>query len=212
MKNVLTLTVANLGLYNAGVYKAKTLELPMDFEELGNILDSLVVGNNEELEIFDWEIAEEYTGLIEVSPYAQIVKLNELCEELIELEEYDIELLGAIARTRETDFEGAKKIMDDTFYFRVNFDSNLPEEGDVGFDYIEQIYGDVTQLSEADKNSYFEEERFKEENDEIDIEMFEELGFECIELENYFDFESFGRDLLFEYRIDTITSIVVSIR
>lgn len=128
--------LTNLGKYNEGELVGEWVNLPVSEDELNNVMDR--IGINEEYEeyfITDWEISEDLEGLIDVKEYSNIDTLNELAETISELDEYDLELVGAIARTREVSLEDAIDLKDDVMYFSSDSECNE----DIAYGYIDSI-------------------------------------------------------------------------
>ncbi|HBG2116831.1 TPA: antirestriction protein ArdA [Clostridioides difficile] len=221
---MLNIYITNLGKYNEGELIGEWVELPLNKEELQEILNR--IGINEEYEeyfITDYET--DIKGL-EISEYSNIEQLNELAKELEELEEYEIEQLKALLERGYIDFydmlEGdICRLSDNYTFIQLDYRSSLDDEN-LGHSYIEEVYcGDLSYIENI--SYYFDIEAFSrdlrfdkdmiiEDLDEESREYYEnmtdiEFAEDYIEqlgnieelgqetLEIYFDYESYGRNL-----------------
>ncbi|OMK44309.1 hypothetical protein BER30_000392 [Clostridioides difficile] len=99
---MLNIYITNLGKYNEGELIGEWAELPVNEEELQEILDR--IGINEEYEeYFITDFETDIEGL-EISEHSNIEQLNELAMKLERLEEYEIEELKALLERGYIDF------------------------------------------------------------------------------------------------------------
>ncbi|HBF7477424.1 TPA: antirestriction protein ArdA [Clostridioides difficile] len=224
---MLNIYITNLGKYNEGELIGEWVKLPVNEEELQEVLDR--IGINEEYEeyfITDYET--DIKGL-EISEYSNIEQLNELAKELEELEEYEVEQLKALLERGYIDFydmlEGDICRLSDNYTFIQLDDRSSLDDENLGRSYIEEIcYGDLSCIENIDY--YFDIEAFSrdlrfdkdiiiEDLDEESREYYEnmtdiEFAEDYIEqlgsieelgqetLEKYFNYELYGTDLRYE--------------
>ena len=95
---MLNIFVNTWGNYNEnGADGGQWVTLPMDPEELEEVLENIaaLIGDNDpEWAIHDYEWTTEIE-LDEISEYANIFKLNEMCNDLDDLEEWEAEEIAA---------------------------------------------------------------------------------------------------------------------
>ena len=95
---MLNIFVNTWGNYNEnGADGGQWITLPMDPEELEEVLENIaaLIGDNDpEWAIHDYEWTTEIE-LDEISEYANIFKLNEMCNDLDDLEEWEAEEIAA---------------------------------------------------------------------------------------------------------------------
>ena len=176
---MINLAVTNLGKYNEGELIFEWLTLPCTDEEIENTFKK--IGINEEYEeyfITDWEVDSKIEG-IEISEYSSLTNLNDLAHQLEELNEWDLEVVGAIMRTWDYEVTKAIEVKDEIGVIQLDKNSTLNDEENMAYTYIEEVLGGITGLSKET-------------------------------LERYFDYEAFGRDLLFDYTVDDETMLAVS--
>lgn len=190
----------------------------------------------EEYAIHDTDIPSELDGMLEIEEYTSIDAVNEMLEKFESLNNYDFELVGAIMRNHGVDVDDALHYANgNCSYFQLEKNTAMSDEKNMAYSFIEQIYGDVSSLPPSQLERHFDMEHFgrelfwdfealtedyekeeKEELENMDNKEFAEWyldlcgGIESIGNEtlcNYFDYESFGRDLLFDYCIDAETMI-----
>lgn len=73
--------VANLAAYTSGFYKGEWITLPMEKEELEEVLNKISYDGRDELAIHDYEIEISHR----IEEYDNIFNLNELAEKLEEI-------------------------------------------------------------------------------------------------------------------------------
>lgn len=176
--------LANLGKYNEGELVGEWLQLPYTDEELQQVMIDIGVAHMEddkfipyviekdekgyeyvyeEYAIHDYEIEEDLD--IEISEYASLNKLNELAEKLEDLSEGDLEILKAqmeVGHTTEGDLyeEDLQSIVDDSIVIYLDKNTFMCDEKNLAYSYIDQIYGDISELSRETLERYFDYEAF----------------------------------------------------
>ena len=226
--------VANLGKYNEGELVGEWLVMPATKEEMENVFEAIELGEqHEEYAIHDINLPEALQGL-KVSEYENLHKLNELMEEL---QNFDADLVGALIRNYSFDLEEAMQEIEEGNTNYLYLDDSIADEDErlahAFIDSIGSLQDAVTNLEyyfncEAFGRDLriggdldFMLEGLDEEEQEpyynmSDIELadwytyeilgsVEELGSET--LERYFDYKKYGRDLAYDYTIDTATNI-----
>lgn len=225
---MIKVALTNLGQYSEGILNYTWLNLPATDEEIKNALLSISVDGVEYEEYFITDYESEVSGL-EINEYANLDELNELAEKLTELEEYEIDLVGAVMRTHGTTLEKALEKYEDVSYVYLDKETLVNENINLGYSYIDDVFGSVTALTRKELEYYFDFEGFGRDlriegvENEFDFEGHgdEEIGVEYVDmlggieelsketLERYFDYERFGHDLSFGYDIDEVTMIAV---
>ncbi|EQG38281.1 TPA: antirestriction protein ArdA [Clostridioides difficile] len=224
---MLNIYITNLGKYNEGELIGEWAELPVNEEELEEILDR--IGINEEYEeYFITDFETDIEGL-EISEHSNIEQLNELAKELEELEEYEIEQLKALLGCGYIDFydmlEGDICRLSGNYTFIQLDDRSLLDDENLGRSYIEEICcGDLScieniayyfDIEAFSRDLRFDRDMIIENLYEEDIEYYEnmtdiEFAENYIErlgdieelgqetLERYFNYELYGTDLRYE--------------
>ena len=151
----ISICIENLGKYNEGELVFEWIQLPSTEDKLNELLKR--IGINKYYE--EWFIAD-YEAPFTIDEYESIFELNNMAEELVNIDE---EVLCGIIDSGYTLKEAIEIINNGNYYYieAIN-DTELAEN------YINEVYGDVSQL----------------DNDT---------------LSRYFDYESFGRDLSFDF-------------
>lgn len=226
---MIKVALTNLGQYSEGILNYTWLNLPATNEEIKNALLSISVDGVEYEEYFITDYESEVSGL-EISEYANLDELNELAEKLTELEEFEIDLVGAVMRTQGTSLKKALEKYEDISYVYLDTETIMSNEENLAYSFIDSAYGDISYLDRNTLEKYFDFDGFGrdlriegiEEEFEIVGHSDEEIGVEYVEiigglnelskntLESYFDYEFFGRDLSFDYEIDRETMIAIS--
>ncbi|HBF0312663.1 TPA: antirestriction protein ArdA [Clostridioides difficile] len=222
---MLNIYITNLGKYNEGELIGEWVKLPVNEEELQEILNR--IGINEEYEeYFITDFETDMKGL-EIEEYSGIKQLNQLAEKFEELEEEcEIEQLKALLEGGYIGFDdilegGIGSLSDNYTFIQLDYRSSLDDEN-LGHSYIEEVYcGDLSYIENI--SYYFDIEAFSrdlrfdkdmiiEDLDEESREYYEnmtdiEFAEDYIEqlgnieelgqetLEIYFDYESYGRNL-----------------
>ena len=216
--------IMNLGKYNEGSLVGEWLELPASEEEIKETLDNISINDlYEEYIIADYENTFDF----KISEYSNIDELNQVAEYLESLDEYEQQQVNALLDGGYIDYKNLvnEDIELDNYIF-VELDKNtiLSDESNLAYSLIDTFYnGDLSQIQDIE--NYFDYEKFANDlyfnfdvivdgMDKEDIEELEKLskeefanwyieGLDSIEelgqqtLENYFDYESYGRDLIF---------------
>lgn len=212
--------IANLGKYNEGELVGGWIDLPTTDEDIETFLKDVVKLNSEyeEYALHDWESEYlEYPG-----EYVDIYELNEQCDNIKELDEYDMQVFRAAQEVFDVDIEDFDAD-DYRLYEGCYTDEDLAYEMIAGIGDIEdavshpEYYIDEKQLRrdlEMDDYSFREDYEYEhgEDYDEDDFQQafdsyLDTLVDEILEnpseflgdnVSSYFDYESFGRDLRIE--------------
>ncbi|HBH3655566.1 TPA: antirestriction protein ArdA [Clostridioides difficile] len=224
---MLNIYITNLGKYNECEIIGEWAELPIDKEELQEILNRIGI-NKEYEEYFITDFETDIEGL-EISEYSNIEQLNELAMKLEGLEEYEIEQLKALLERWYIDFidmieSDIYSLLDNYTFIQLDDRSPLDDEN-LGRSYIEEIYcGDLSYIENIayyfdieafSRDLRFDKDMIIENLYEEDIECYEnmtdiEFAEDCIEqlggieelgqetLERYFNYELYGTDLRYE--------------
>ena len=187
--------IGNLGKYNEGELVGDWLELPVHKDELDKFLrervglqltqkevDEALARDGvcyEEYMINDWECElncveyHEYTHLDELNKLASFIKMAN-----------DIDKINAYCNYQNiSDIDEVCNVIaqeDDIYISSPDYQANLSDEELVGYWYIDEVYDGIENYIK--QCSYSEDDR--------------------VSLENYFDVESFGRDLRLNYSYD----------
>ena len=187
--------IGNLGKYNEGELVGDWLELPVHKDELDKFLrervglqltqkevDEALARDGvcyEEYMINDWECElncveyHEYTHLDELNKLASFIKMAN-----------DIDKINAYCNYQNiSDIDEVCNVIaqeDDIYISSPDYQANLSDEELVGYWYIDEVYGGI--------ENYIKQSSYSEDD--------------MVSLENYFDVESFGRDLRLNYSND----------
>lgn len=144
---LLKVFVTNLGKYNEGELIGEWVSLPVDENELEEVLER--IGINEEYE--EYFITDYETDLdgLKVGEYSNISELNELAEQLADLDKYDLEKVGAIIEAYGAGLQEAIENIDDYTYY-----SGKTLE-DVAYEIVEECY-ELPEIAQR----YFDYEAF----------------------------------------------------
>lgn len=216
--------LTNLGMYNEGTLVGEWVTLPCSEEAIAQAMDR--IGINEEYEeyfITDWE--SEVSGL-EISEYSNIYDLNEMAEELESCGNFEV--VEALMECYGYELEEALDKADHVIYEVLDRNFFGSDELNLAYTVIE-TFGGISEAVH-DMSLYFDYDQFGMElrwdlpyilDEEEESDLFEELesmtdaelaewyldGFGDVSelgedtLERYFDYEAFGRDLMFDYSI-----------
>lgn len=144
---ILKVFITNLGKYNEGELIGEWVSLPVDENELEEVLER--IGINEQYEeYFITDFETEIDGL-NVDEYSNISELNELAEQLESLDEYDLEKVGAIIEAYGAELQEAIENIDDYTYY-----SGMSLE-DVAYEIVEECY-ELPEIAQR----YFDYEAF----------------------------------------------------
>lgn len=184
---MLNLYIANLGKYNEGFLVGDWISLPFSDDELNDLFVKIKLGRYDEDGEFihgyeendsiyeEWAIHDYECDIpgVEIDEYSNIYELNKVAEMLDSLTDNELEEVEAILETHGGTIEEAIENKDDYHFIRL--EPTLSEEGEnreLAYQFIDQIYGDISHL---DKQT----------------------------LENYFDYEKFGRELKYDYSVSS---------
>ncbi|MBQ7954003.1 MAG: antirestriction protein ArdA [Clostridia bacterium] len=144
---ILKVFITNLGKYNEGELIGEWVSLPVDENELEEVLER--IGINEQYEeYFITDFETEIDGL-NVDEYSNISELNELAEQLESLDEYDLEKVGAIIEAYGAELQEAIDDIDNYTYYS----GKTLEE--VAYEIVEECY-DLPEFAKT----YFDYEAF----------------------------------------------------
>lgn len=139
--------IENLGLYNEGILSFEWVQLPTSEEELKQVLKRIGINKTHE----EWFIAD-YSAPFKIDEYDNIFELNELVEELEDIDENI--LTGIIDAGYE--LRDAIEIANKGDYYYIKAD----DETDLAYNYIDEVYGDVSNMDKETLASYFDYEAF----------------------------------------------------
>lgn len=173
---MLKVFITNLGMYNEGILCGEWIELPIEEEDLNEVLDKIKIchenEDGEEVKYYDsvGNPYEEYfftdfetdiDGLT-ISEHMSFEDLNEMTEELEKLDEEEQKVLSGLLKEAGYSYEEAISIIDNRQY---NIYYDCFDMSDVAAQVVEQC-GYLDEMPEH--------------------------------LRNYFDYEAYGRDLEIE--------------
>lgn len=135
--SIMRIYLTNLGKYNEGYLVGEWVNLPIEDEELKNVLSRIVINKRyEEWFITDYEV--EIRGIGDaISEYSDLSALNELAVKLDELPDWDKEKLQAVleaeSQSNPQDILNLIENLDD-------FDllSDIQNEEDLGYHYADE--------------------------------------------------------------------------
>lgn len=130
MTTALRIYLTNLGKYNEGELVGEWVELPATEEELEAVMER--IGINEEYEEYFITDYESDVPGVRVGEYDNLDDLNEMAETLADLDDYDLEIIGAFLSEGYT-LEEALDQKDDVMVF-----SDCHDMTDVAYAYIEE--------------------------------------------------------------------------
>ena len=216
--------IMNLGKYNEGSLVGEWLELPASEEEIKETLDNISINDlYEEYIIADYENNFNF----KISEYSNIEEINKVAEYLESLDEYEQQQVNALLDGGYIDYKNLVNEdieLDNHTFIELDQNTILSDESNLAYSLIDTFYnGDLSQIQDIE--NYFDYEKFANDlyfnfdvivdgMDKEDIEDLEKLskeefanwyieGLDSIKelgqqtLENYFDYESYGRDLIF---------------
>ncbi len=209
--------LTNLGKYNEGCLIGEWLSLPTSEEEINKTLSN--IGINEKYE--EWFLTDWESDLgIEVGEYTNIFELNKKINEINDMD-IDIDVLKAYMELSgeddliEADLWELENKINDLIIIHLDDSLTLSDEENLAYNFIDEIYGSVSDLSDEEKENYFNIESFKRDlelegimsDDEIEswIDEIESCGVVGLlskeTLESYFDYESYGKNLKNDFYI-----------
>lgn len=220
----LRIFLTNLGKYNEGELVGEWVDLPISDDDLEAVYERIQIGDEyEETFITDYE-----TNLgIEVGEYDSIDDLNDIAESFQGLDKWDLQIYRAAVEAYGVDNVDVDNL-DYTFFEDVSDDSELAERYiDELYGGVEQLdedtlerYFDYEQFGRELQMDFYNEDA-DEENGEDPYDICSWLGISenssdydigeeyvnmcgdlksCLgnDISNYFDYDSFGRDLSFD--------------
>ena len=175
---MIKLYLANLGKYNEGILKGEWVELPLSETELEEVMVNIGVAHYDkegnfvpyviETDEKGYEyVYEEYaihdyeTDLnISISEYSSLDNLNAIAENV---EKYELDYVnvllddGAIGMKDLIEGDLEEIMQSHTF---IELEPNMNEEQEVGYAYVDEIYGGPEYLSKEILERYFDYEAF----------------------------------------------------
>lgn len=196
-------------------------------------------GNGIEV-VYDYAIHDYETSynFLTINEYDSISELNDLAEQLEAIDSHDMERLATYMDINGGDIREAldAEVYEYRMFFHIGNSWNV--ERDAAYTVIDEIYGGIDGLDDDTLERYFDMEHFgrelawdfdqiTEDMDEDDREELENMsGTEFAEwyiggigsikelgrhaLENYFDYEQYGRNLMFDYSYSRETGYIMS--
>ena len=175
---MIKLYLANLGKYNEGILKGEWVELPLSETELEEAMVNIGVAhydkegnfvpyvietdeNGYEYVYEEYAIHDYETDLnITISEYSDLDNLNTIAENV---EKYELDYVNALlddgAIGMKDLIEGdLEEIMQN--YSFIELEPNMNEEQEVGYAYVDEIYGGPECLSKEILERYFDYEAF----------------------------------------------------
>ena len=223
MKKLVEIYVANLEAYNQGDLVGNWITLPTDEEIL--IKELKKIGGEEQAihDVYDTiglDISE-YTDIKELNNFLKELDKSNYIEEIKALLEADYINLQELLKM---DKHGIQNFVEGFIIVYAAEDTkHLSESAKIAYNYIDNVFGGIEYMDKRTLENFFDYEYFgrdlrkfyyNAENEEIenmsdmsDMELAEnyinnvlgdikELGRDT--LENFFDYEYFGRDLQFK--------------
>jgi antirestriction protein len=204
------LYIADLAAYNAGKLVGQWVELPVDEEELDEIIDRLTHGGTQDYAIHDYEAP------FKIGEYDSPYKLNELAEKLedthvpLDIIVCALDSLGIPS----DDWDSAIQAAEDASVYHAK------DETDLAYEVIDQLG-----IEGADPEGYhFDYEAFGRDlrierygyDEETEEDMYEgmsdeDVGYDYVDsvggvsalgkriVEMYFDYASYGRDFAMDF-------------
>ena len=175
---MIKLYLANLGKYNEGILKGEWVELPLSETELEEVMVNIGVAHYDkegnfvpyviETDEKGYEyVYEEYaihdyeTDLnISISEYSSLDNLNAIAENV---EKYELDYVNVLLDDGAIDMKDLiegdlEEIMQN--YSFIELEPNMNEEQEVGYAYVDEIYGGPEYLSKEILERYFDYEAF----------------------------------------------------
>jgi antirestriction protein len=145
--------ITNLGKYNEGDLIGKWLELPATDEEIENVLKEIGIDGvlYEEYFFTDWEAIDG----IKISEYSSLKELNEIAGTLEKLNEVDLEICQCLMKNENCTLDEAIEKKDNRIIINLEKNTELDECSNLAYSYINEIYGDVSDLSRETLEKYF---------------------------------------------------------
>ena len=175
---MIKLYLANLGKYNEGILKGEWVELPLSETELEEVMVNIGVAHYDkegnfvpyviETDEKGYEyVYEEYaihdyeTDLnISISEYSSLDNLNAIAENV---EKYELDYVNVLLDDGAIDMKDLiegdlEEIMQNHTF--IELEPNMNEEQEVGYAYVDEIYGGPEYLSKEILERYFDYEAF----------------------------------------------------
>ena len=134
---MLRIFINTWGNYNVnGAEGGRWIDLPMPEAELDDVLEDIAakMGDDDpEWAIHDYEWTT-HIKLDDISEYSDIYKLNEICQEAEDLDEYDLEVINAAIEAWGVSFQEALEHRDDYIFYKGQ------TLEDVAYDLVEECY------------------------------------------------------------------------
>lgn len=150
--------ITNLGKYNEGYLIGKWLELPATDEEIENVLKEIGIDGvlYEEYFFTDWEVIDG----IPISEYSSLKELNEIAETLENLNEVELKICQGLMKNENCTLDEAMEKKDNRIIINLEKNTILDECSNLAYSYINEIYGDVSDLSREILERYFDFKSF----------------------------------------------------
>ena len=150
--------ITNLGKYNEGDLIGKWLELPATDEEIENVIKEIGIDGvlYEEYFFTDWEVIDG----IEISEYSSLKKLNEIATTLKNLNKFGMEICQCLMKNENCTLDEAMEKKDNRIIINLEKNTKLDECSNLAYSYINEIYGDVSDLSRETLERYFDFKSF----------------------------------------------------
>ena len=217
--------IMNLRKYNEGNLVGEWLTLPAEQKEIQEVFNNIGINElYEEYIVADNENTFEF----KINEYSNIEELNQVAEYLESLDEYEQQQVNALLDGGYIDYQNLVNgdvNLDNHTFIELDQNTILSDESNLAYSLIDTFYnGDLSQIQDIE--NYFDYEKFANDlyfdfdvivdgMDKEDIEELEKLSKEefadwyieslgSIEelgqqtLENYFDYEKYGRDIIFD--------------
>ena len=175
---MIKLYLANLGKYNEGILKGEWVELPLSETELEEAMVNIGVAhydnegnfvpyvietdeNGYEYVYEEYAIHDYETDLnISISEYSSLNDLNTVAEivEDFELDQVNALLDGGVIDMKDLIEGDLEEIMQN--YGFIELEPTMNEEQEVGYAYVDEIYGGPEYLSKEILERYFDYEAF----------------------------------------------------
>ena len=175
---MIKLYLANLGKYNEGILKGEWVELPLSETELEEVMVNIGVAhydkegnfvpyvietdeNGYEYVYEEYAIHDYETDLnISISEYSSLNDLNTVAEivEDFELDQVNALLDGGVIDMKDLLEGNINEIIQN--YGFIELEPTMNEEQEVGYAYVDEIYGGPEYLSKEILERYFDYEAF----------------------------------------------------
>lgn len=157
--------ITNLGKYNEGDLVGKWVEFPCDEEEFEQHLKEIGIGSTDEFGhpyeewfVTDYEsdVIDVYDELGEYPSYESLQELAEKCEEVEELDDmYGEGFVYNLCKESGYDIDDILDKKDDMIVIKTDRRDN---DSDIGYYYVDEVWGGVDQLGKDTLKTYFDYE------------------------------------------------------